>query len=495
MRFRADTFIDQHIRAAIKNRDAIDPYEPLRAGGEMGLFLPFASRGTDMEGIAAAMAEGGSFYPSMHLIWHFEEVDFEIVRPLYMQAQLAADWAKGIWTATWESTGGPQYFSGGKLPSLFKNAANVGFTVDAGVMTQLMLTWLAAGFKGFGLWCWNSRTAGWEAGEFALLDRNNEITERAIRAGLIGQAARRLRREIWQAHKEPLVGILVDWENEAIWAAMAVAGRDDFKYEPVRARIGASRAFINANVPWEYVTPADLRAGLGPRYRVIYMPACLSIREKLQKDLLSYVAQGGRLILDMPGAYLDGYGRLLPTNQGTWFECLFGAILREFEYANSNTPRCIGEISLDGFTAVISPTRAKVVDCYDNGKPAITEANYGRGQAVLLGMQAARNCWKPGNFALEKLLVNSALGKFQSPYACEGAIVYRLASPTADHYFLINDGPACEVSLVLRGMVYEEAEDVLSGQPIRLDSSLRLEAYSGKWLRAIKARSALARNK
>ena len=152
-------------------------------------------------------------------------VGFEVVRPVFMQAQIAADWAKGIWTATWESTGGPQYFSGGKSPFVAETRdRTAGFTVDAGTIAQLMLSYLAAGFKGFGFWAWNHRTAGWEAGEYALLDRNNQPTVRAVRAGQIGKAACRWSRELWAAHKEPLVGVLADWDNEAIWACMAVGG-------------------------------------------------------------------------------------------------------------------------------------------------------------------------------------------------------------------------------------------------------------------------------
>ena len=59
-----------------------------------------------------------------------------------------------------------------------------------------MLSWLAAGYRGFGLWTWNQRTAGWEAGEFGLLDRNRKVTPRAIRAGAIGKTARKYRREL-----------------------------------------------------------------------------------------------------------------------------------------------------------------------------------------------------------------------------------------------------------------------------------------------------------
>jgi beta-galactosidase len=153
LRFRAETFANEFARASVRLMREMDPHAPIREGGEMGLFLPFASRGTDMEAVATAVADGGSFYPSIHMAWHFEEVTFEVARPVFMQAQIAADWAKGIWSATWESTGGPQYFSGGKSPFV-KEAQDKqpGFTIDAGTITQLMLSYLAGGFKGFGIW-------------------------------------------------------------------------------------------------------------------------------------------------------------------------------------------------------------------------------------------------------------------------------------------------------------------------------------------------------
>ncbi|MCX6626690.1 MAG: hypothetical protein NTW28_03550, partial [Candidatus Solibacter sp.] len=43
------------------------PLVPTRTGGEMGLFLPFAWRATDMEQLAETQTATGSFYPSIHL--------------------------------------------------------------------------------------------------------------------------------------------------------------------------------------------------------------------------------------------------------------------------------------------------------------------------------------------------------------------------------------------------------------------------------------------
>lgn len=481
IRFKADVYLAK-LRRNVDRALERDPHEPLRAGGEMGLFLPFAARATDMEGIAEEMARGGSFYPSIHLAWHFEEVDFEVVRPVYMQASLAQDWFKGGWAAAWESTGGPQQLSGGKGWEPAGAAKTAGFTVDEGVMTQLMLSYLAAGFKGFGHWCWNGRSAGWEAGEYALLGRDGKPTARAVRVGQIGQAARRWRDELWAAHKEPLVGVFVDFDNEAIWAAISVQGRDKFKHTPIQARVGVSRALINHNVPWEHVTATDLRKGLARRYRIIYLPAVIALSSDLLDILSNYVYDGGRLVLDMPGAYYDEFGRLLPTGEGSVFEGIFGTVIRDYQYA-SNVPRAIEGMALEGFVADLSPTSAQTLARYDSGAPAITENRLGKGTGVVLGYEASLTCFRPGDVVAEEMLVRYTLGTHRSPYACHGAIVYRLASPAADHYFLINDGPATCVELDTRDLVYRRMCDALTLEHLPIGEPINLPAYSGRWLR------------
>ena len=163
---------------------------------------------------------------------------------------------------------------------------------------QLYLSQLAAGFKGFGIWCWNARSAGKEGGEYSLLDRNGQLTDRAVVIGQLGKAMQKYRFELWKAHKEPLVGILYDWENEATWGAMSIPGRDDFRFQPVKARIGISNVLMANNVPFEYLTPNDLSKGLAGRYKVLYLPAMLTMRKELLPLLKKYVHEGGRLVMD-----------------------------------------------------------------------------------------------------------------------------------------------------------------------------------------------------
>ncbi|MCH8473878.1 MAG: beta-galactosidase trimerization domain-containing protein [Opitutales bacterium] len=489
LRYKADNYINW-LRDRFDVIQASDPNVPMRSGGEMGLFLPFAARGTDMEGIAELMRERGSFYPSFHPAWHFEEVDFELTRPMYMQSSITSDWFKGGWNATWESTGGPQQMTGHKAPFVPEvREKKPGFTVDEGVMTQLMFSWIAGGYRGFGIWCWSIRTCGWEGGEFALLDRNDEPTERAIQVGKIGTACRQHRDELWQAMKEPYVGVFQDWDMEAMWAAAAIGGRDFFKKEPIRARIGASRAMIDANVPWEHVTGSDLRNGLAGRYKSIYLPAALALDDGLLEILYDYVKEGGRVVLDAPGGWYDYYGRVLRSPVGSPFEKLFGCQLRDFQYSRDNArPWIIDEHDylVEGTTLDLKPTTADVLESYRHGPPAVTANRLGQGTATILTYEASRMTTMPGNPQVQEWMVRHALGDTPLPYRSE-AIVYRLAAPQADHYFVLNDKDTRTVSLETPGYQYTSWEDPVSGESLSVGKPFELPGYSGRWIRAVKS--------
>ena len=475
LRFKVEHALESIEHRAQTFKD-FDSNAVFRGGGELGLFHPQAWYGVDLERIANLMTHYGSFYPSIHFSWHFGEVNYELVRPFYMQSSQATDYFKGGWAATWETTGGPQQFSGGR--------GGYGFTVDEGVMTQFILSQIAAGFKGFGLWCWTPRTAGWEAGEYALLDRQNQVTPRAVKVGQIAQAMERYSGELWSARKEPVVGILTDWDNEALWAAMTVSGRDTLKHYPMWARVGVSRALINSNIPFEYVTVPDLEKGLAPRYPVIYLPAQLFMSDQLVNMLYDYVQQGGRLVMDMPSAYYNQFAALMNNGKGTRFEQLFGTVITDFQYSGKNITRTLNNVELRGFIIDQAPTTAKVVATFNNGLPAITENNLGKGTAMLLGYEASISCFKPNNTAAEKILVQYVANHHPVPYICKGALVYRLASPAADHYFLIKDGDATAVRLDF-AHTYKSVSDAITGESVN-QKQISIEANSGRWLRCEK---------
>lgn len=473
-RFKADHNLEKISKEAKQFRNFY-PQAPYRGGGELGLFYPQTWYNVDLEGIADVLTGVGTFYPSMHFSWHFERVDNEVLRPTYMQASYATDLFKGAWTAAWESTGGPQYFSG----------SGHGFKVDDHTMTQFIYSHIAAGFKGFGLWAWSARTAGWEAGEYSLLGKNNEITPRANKVGQIGKALQKYRDELWDAQKEPYVGIFADWNNEAVWTTISVHGKPDFRMFPIEARVGASRALINGDVPFEYVTESDLRNGLAQRYRIIYLPATIAIKKDMFGILIEYVKNGGRLVMDMPGAWYDSYTALLDTGKGSDFEKLFGAAIHDYQKADKNRPNSIGDFEVKGVTAGITPYAAEVVASFsDRGEPAITEHHLGKGTAVLLGYEASHTTFEPGNVIAEQMFREYALGSYKIPFHSKEAIAYRLAAPEADHYFLLNDSNQDKmVNLDIRDYEYSKVMGPVTGETYELGRPVMVESHSGRWLR------------
>jgi beta-galactosidase len=80
-------------------------------------------------------------------------------------------------------------------------------------------------------------------------------------------------------------------------------------------------------------------------------------------------------------------------------------------------------------------------------------------------------------------MLSHTMGKWESPYACEGAVVYRISAPQADHYFFINDDEAKSVLLDTKRYIYVSASDPVTEESIGLGEPIQLDAYSGRWLR------------
>jgi beta-galactosidase len=219
------------------------------------------------------------------------------------------------------------------------------------------------------------------------------------------------------------------------------------------------------------------------------MPAVLSISNPLLEILERYVEEGGRLVMDAPGAWLDDYGRMLSTDRGTPFQRIFGCSISDFQYS-SNVPRFIAGERLSGFVLDIEMMGADVLLRFDDGRAAATLMRHGAGTAVLLGFEASMSCFRPGNDSAEKRLLDLALGGVKVPFTCEGALAYRLASPSADHYFLVNDGPATEVSIIVESsdLCYLRAEDAVTGEALGPNAPIPLPPYGGRWVRLEKER-------
>jgi beta-galactosidase len=456
----------------------LDTVHPVLTGSHQ-LFCNQASHRWDSERWAKI---GDHFTTSIHLAWHFDLVEGEVDRPVYMQARQTRDWFKGGFTSCYETTGGPVQYSGG-----------FGNSMSPGLMRRLILSYLAAGNINCSFWVWNARPGGWEAGEYGLTSLSGQLTPWAKEAGQLIQLARAHSAELWESGFPPEVGILSSWDTDAILEMEPP--RHDLRHgtgnlgagtlhQQSRARIGASRALINHQISFEYLTDRELCCGLAARYPVIYAPHQRALSDAAFAALDAYVQSGGILIADVQFGFLDAFGKLRRTGAGSMHDRLFGAWFEHIHDTRTGGPGFRGK-PISGFFAAMETGAADCIEHFDTGEPAVSRYRHGRGQALLIAFDPAREAWKPGNPAMESFIAGLVRRFVAAEWSSTHPLTFRLRTTPADHFFLINDGDATEASIDIPGLHHPDITDVIRGCKLAAANpfNIALPANSGAWIR------------
>jgi len=170
--------------------------------------------------------------------------------------------------------------------------------------------------------------------------------------------------------------------------------------------------------------------------------------------------------------------------EGTPVERLFGAWIDNVHDA-ATRPQSVDGVGCPGFFGDLVSTSARVLRRFATGAPAVTEARIGRGSATLIAFDAARSCWKPGDAAMQDLLAGHLRGETAPRWSCDVPQTVRRRHADADHYFVINDGPARSAVLRVFDGDYATVEDVLGGGSEEFRGAIPVEvpAYDARWLR------------
>lgn len=460
----------------------LDPAHPVLPGTHQ-LFVNQAECLWDAPALARL---GDGITTSIHLSWHFEPVRGEVDRPVHMQARQTRDYRKGGWSSCHETTGGPVHLSGG-----------FGNHMDAALMRRLTLSYLAAGNLAMGFWTWNARPGGWESGEYGMIGVSGQVTPWALEAGRVAQALGRHAAELWAADHEPVVGLIEDWDAQAICALEPE--RDDCQDPPhhrVRgtrqlprlAMIGTARACLDRGLPYEHVTTAELAEApdLAFRYPCLVAPHLRAISDAALARLEAYVRGGGRLVADVSFAWLDPWGLLRRRGPGTALERLFGGWVDAI-HDNRTGDRAYAGHRLPGLTGELVATSAEVAVRDDAGAPLALRHRLGDGCAILLACDpGVANVRQPGDPVLAGLLADLAGGGLAPGWRSSLPMTFRRRSPAADHWFLFNDG-AQATAFITTDADYTAVEDAMTGEVIGMDGrqlTVPVAQRSARWLRA-----------
>jgi beta-galactosidase len=202
--------------------------------------------------------------------------------------------------------------------------------------------WIITSTEGKGsiFWSLNPRSSGIEAGEWALLDYQNNPSDRMKAASGVAKTIN-LHRSLFENSKEEESGINILYIRQSLWAEGKMAEGSTPNYEArkvggvMKSALGYFEAFsqmgVNTNLKAfeEYDFSRQNYKGT-----TIILAHQISIPYSYAPILENFVSKGGKLIVDgLTGFFDDNLHNTMIT--GFPFEHLFGGNIREFKLVDN----------------------------------------------------------------------------------------------------------------------------------------------------------------
>jgi beta-galactosidase len=328
---------------------------------------------------------------------------------------------------------------------------------DADDVKRYVFTGIAANLKGFIYWQYRPETLAREAPAWGLtlLDGSptplleaftdvNTVLQK--NAGLVLDGS----------PVPPRVAILYDPENQIFgWAA---TGNEK---NVTNSLLGTHRALYESNFTIDFVHPVELDRVFLERYSVLFVPFPYLIRESVAELLRDWVRKGGVLIGE---CYFAGWDRGKGSHQTT----IPGYGLHEVFCARQgavgppdaaieiivtgNVPNCPPGTRVHGAIAraTLLPEGAEVLATFAGGEPAVTDARFGEGHAILIGSYIGLTVGKAGSAAGDFIAGLADLhATIPRPKVNARVRVDRLSSPPAKQMLILRNLEERDVSAVI----------------------------------------------
>ena len=286
--------------------------------------------------------------------------------------------------------------------------------------------WVTVGTQGKGgiFWSLNPRSSGIEAGEWAMLDFQNQPSDRLIAAAEVSKVLDS-KPELFANAREVESGINILYVRQSLWAEKKMASPSVQNYEGrlvggvMKSALGyfetLSELGINCSLKefGEFDFTKDNYAG-----STIILAHQISIPSEYAPKLEAFVSKGGKLIVDgLTGFFDDNLHNTMKT--GFPFAKLLGGNISEFKAVDNLFDVKIDQLTLPAhlWRGFIRNTSGKVISTVD-GESVATRNQYGKGETLwipsLLGLGARLG----GNEQLAQLLAQELKPNFnKAPYS------------------------------------------------------------------------------
>lgn len=360
---------------------------------------------------------------------------------------------------------------------------------------------LSYGARKIAIYAWYPMNSGYESGGYGLVELDGTLTDRARAGGRVARIIQKHSAELLAARPAPAqVAILYNKLSAMVGGAqpslsrLGNANRDSL--------MGLHRVFLEANVPVDFVAPAEVSANQLAPYKVLFLPFPVMLSREVAEGVKRFIEAGGMVVAEARLAWNDERGRAADTIPGFGLDKVFGVrekLMRPVERpqllpdaawlpasgASINNMPVTNTVTGEGFEEDLEPLPgARVLARFATGAAAITSHSFGKGRAVLVGSFAAlayqrlAEAGAPEARQIARMFLTLAqeagvprLVDASGP-GSSAVELRRLLGENYQFVFIFNHAAAeadATISFPLEGMIPAAATDLSTGAPVPLE--------------------------
>ena len=271
--------------------------------------------------------------------------------------------------------------------------------------------------KGGIFWSLNPRSSGIEAGEWALLDFQNNPSDRMIAAAKVAETINN-NKPVFENCKEVNSDINILYIRQSLWAESIMASGSTQNFEArktggvMKSALSYFEALsemgVNSNLMAfeEFDFEKDDFSG-----STIILSHQISVPDNYATILDGYVRKGGKLIVDgLTGFFDENLNTTFKT--GFSFENLFGGTISEFKLVDN-----LFEVSWENYTIPAHLWRGYIdvrkgsVAATSDGKPVAVRNKYGKGEVLWIPSLIGLGCRLKGDYTPLTRFLNSEIAQ------------------------------------------------------------------------------------
>ncbi len=266
-----------------------------------------------------------------------------------------------------------------------------------------MWTAVACGARAVNIYAYYPMNAGYEAGGYGLVELDGKVTERAVEAGKIARIVTdNMALFLSSQPAKSEVAILYNPLSHMVGGQQTYTGEGQpIGYNTLSESLqGIHRAFFERNMPVDFLHVMDLNPEKLGQYKLLIVPYPVMMSLSDVRKLVAYVEGGGTLAAEARCGWIDERGFSADIIPGGGLHEVLGCresylmpIQKTGSLVIKGTHEALPQLKdgekLDtlffeeGFELL--DIKAQVLAEFENGKPAIVHAPYGKGKAMIVG--------------------------------------------------------------------------------------------------------------